>query len=82
MWEKIKNWFNEESIDIVCTLLLFVLTTGCILLVILGYYLDAICGFLAIIAVSSISSYIDRKRINTQYSEYLKTWLEKHNETR
>lgn len=78
MWEKIKSWFNEERIDVLCTILLFVLTQGSIILVILGYYLDAICGFLAIIAVSSISAYIDRKRIHT----YLKACLEKHNETR
>lgn len=86
MWEKIKNilkdLFSTESIDVVCTVLLFALTLGSALLVSLGYYLDAICGFLAVIAISTISSYLDRKRINTQYSEYLKTWLEKHNETR
>lgn len=78
MLEKIKNilknWFNAESMDIVCPVILFVLTLGSILLVIQGYYLDAICGFLAIIAVSSISAYIDRKRIHT----YLKTLLEKN----
>lgn len=86
MWEKIKNIlksvFRVESIDAVCTVLLFALTLGSALLVSLGYYLDAICGFLAVIAISTISTYFDRKRINTQYSEYLKTWLEKHNETR
>lgn len=86
MWEKIKNilkdLFSTESIDVVCTVLLFALTLGSSLLVSLGYYLDAICGFLAVIAISTISTYLDRKRINTQYSEYLKTWLEKHNETR
>lgn len=86
MWEKIKNilkdLFSVESIDVLCTMLLFALTFGSSLLVAFGYYLDAICGFLAVIAISTISSYLDRKRINTQYSEYLKTWLEKHNETR
>ena len=86
MWEKIKNIlksvFREESIDTLCTMLLFALTLGSSLLVAFGYYLDAICGFLAVIAISTISTYLDRKRINTQYSEYLKTWLEKHNETR
>ena len=86
MLEKIKkilkNLFNVELIDTVCTVLLFALTLGSALLVSLGYYLDAICGFLAVIAISTISTYLDRKRINTQYSEYLKTWLEKHNETR
>lgn len=82
MWEKIKNilkdLFSAESIDVLCTMLLFVLTLGSSLFVILGYYLDAICGFLAVIAISTISTYIDRKRINTQYSQYLKTWLEKN----
>lgn len=86
MWEKIKNilknLFSVESIDILCTIMLFALTLGGSLLVAFGYYLDAICGFLAVIAISTISTYLDRKRINTQYSEYLKTWLEKHNETR
>ena len=83
MWMKIKNiLFSVESIDVLCAMLLFALTLGSSLLVAFGYYLDAICGFLAVIAISTISSYLDRKRINTQYSEYLKTWLEKHNETR
>lgn len=86
MLEKIKNilknLFNVELIDTVCTVLLFALTLGSSLLVSLGYYLDAICGFLAVIAISTISTYLDRKRINTQYGQYLKTWLEKHNETR
>lgn len=79
MWIKIKNiLFSVGSIDTLCTIMLFALTLGSSLLVILGYYLDAICGFLAAIAISTISSYLDRKRINTQYSEYLKTWLEKN----
>lgn len=82
MWMKIKNiLFSVESMDTICTILLFAITLGSSLLVAFGYYLDAICGFLAVIAISTISSYLDRKRINTQYSEYLKTWLEKHNET-
>jgi hypothetical protein len=75
MWEKIKSWFNAETIEVI---LLFALMLGSTLLVSLGYYLDAICGFLAVIAISTISSYLDRKRINTQYSKYLKTWLEKN----
>ena len=82
MWEKLKNilkdLFSAESIDTLCTMLLFALTFGSSLLVAFGYYLDAICGFLAVIAISTISSYLDRKRINTQYSEYLKAWLEKN----
>lgn len=74
MWEKLKDLFSAEAIDVLCAILLFVLTFSSILLAMLGYYLDAICGFLAIISVSAISAYIDRKRINT----YLKTWLEKN----
>ena len=78
MLEKIKNilknLLNTELIDTVHTVLLFVLTLGSILLELLGYYLDAICGFLAVIAISTISSYLDHKRIHT----YLKTWLEKN----
>lgn len=64
MWGKLKNilknLFNAELIDTVLTVLLFVLTLCSTLLVFLGYYLDAICGFLAVIAISTISSYIDR----------------------
>lgn len=64
MWEKLKkilkNLFRAELIDTVLTALLFVLTLCSTLLVFLGYYLDAICGFLAVIAISTISSYIDR----------------------
>lgn len=86
MWEKVKNIIKDllsaESIDVLCTMALFALTFGSAVLVFLGFYLDAICGFLAVIAISTISSYLDRKRVNTQYSQYLKTWLEKHNETR
>lgn len=76
MWEKLKNIFKD--LDTLSTVLLFALTFCSALLVLLGFYLDAICGFLAVIAISTISSYLDRKRINTQYSEYLKTWLEKN----
>lgn len=82
MWEKIKYilkaLFSAESIDILCTTMLFAITFGSSLLVAFGYYLDAICGFLAVIAISTISSYLDRKKINTQYGKYLKTWLEKN----
>lgn len=80
MWEKLKKilLFSAELMDTVCTALLFALTLGSSLLLSLGYYLDAICGFLAVIALATISTYLDHKRINTQ----LKTWLEKHNETR
>lgn len=74
MWEKLKDLFSAEALDVLCTMLLFALTFSSILLVMLGYYFDAICGFLAVISVSEISAYIDRKRINTQ----LKTWLEKN----
>ena len=78
MLEKIKNilknLLNTELIDTVHTVLLFVLTLGSILLELLGYYLDAICGFLAVIAISTISTYLDRKRIHM----HLKTWLEKN----
>lgn len=76
MWEKIKNIFKD--LDTLSTMLLFTLTFCSAVLVLLGFYLDAICGFLAVIAISTISAYLDRKRINTQYSEYLKTWLEKN----
>lgn len=72
MWEKIKNIFKD--LDTLSTVLLFALTFCSALLVLLGFYLDAICGFLAVIAISTISSYLDRKRISTQ----LKTWLEKN----
>ena len=82
MWEKIKNILKKlgsvELIDTVCTVLLFALTLGSSLLLSLGYYLDAICGFLAVIAIATISTYLDHKRINTLYGQYLKTWLEKH----
>lgn len=80
MWEKLKKilLFSAELMDTVCTALLFALMLGSSLLLSLGYYLDAICGFLAVIALATISAYLDLKRINTQ----LKTWLEKHNETR
>lgn len=82
MWEKIKYilkaLFSAESIDILCTMMLFAITFGSSLLVAFGYYLDAICGFLAVIAISTISSYLDRKKINTLYGKYLKTWLEKN----
>ena len=82
MWEKIKNIIKKlgsvELIDTVCTVLLFALTLGSSLLLSLGYYLDAICGFLAVIAIATISAYLDRKRIDAQYSQYLKTWLEKN----
>lgn len=78
MLEKIKNilknLFNAELIDTVHTVLLFVLTLGSILLELLGYYLDAICGFLAVIAISTISTYLDRKEIHM----HLKAWLEKN----
>lgn len=82
MWEKLKYilkaLFSAESIDILCTMTLFAITFGSSLLVAFGYYLDAICGFLAVIAISTISSYLDRKKINTQYGKYLKAWLEKN----
>lgn len=80
MWEKLKKilLFSAELMDTVCTALLFALTLGSSLLLSLGYYLDAICGFLAVIALATISMYLDHKRINTQYSQYLKTWLEKN----
>ena len=82
MWEKIKNILKKlgsvELIDTVCTVLLFAITLGSSLLLSLGYYLDAICGFLAVIAIATISTYLDHKRVNTLYSQYLKTWLEKN----
>ena len=72
MWEKIKNILKD--LDTLSTMLLFTLTFCSAVLVLLGFYLDAICGFLAVIATSTISAYLDFKRINTQ----LKTWLEKN----
>lgn len=57
----LKNLFNAKLIDTAHTVLLFVITFGSILLEFLGYYLDAICGFLAVIAISTISLYLDRK---------------------
>ncbi len=53
------------------------LFVGCVLLA-KGYYLDAICMFLWIIAITLLDMALDRRSINTTYEAYLKRWLEQH----
>lgn len=78
MWEKVKKVLKfvcDDYMFILCAFFMLVLSS---VLTILGYYLDAICGYLAVIAINSMSSYLDSRRVHNAYEKYLKRWMEKN----
>lgn len=72
LWMLLKTW------DFWYLLASTLIMVSGVLLMIGGYYLDSICTFLMLIALTLTDICFDRRRISNMYESYLKRWLEKH----